>query len=466
VSTEKVTGEEKIAQAAPLPTPTPPAAKPAEKAPKHGKKSASVVVEPKPKKEGLKKSVIEPLRAQYVRYTPSAFRRIREPLLKLKDTYGDKEDLGLMISEVHAYLGLREKNHEWVALAKKEAFKWEKENPKDPRSPRALAWTFWANGEVVQATLFAQKALEAKPGDPIARYILGSAIYRTGNETEGLTTLKDTYAKYPESFPVGEALAQVYLRREQYSDAEAIVKKLESQEPGDPVVEDMLAETLEGEGKWQEVISRYEPIAKKSPTRYDLKLLLSQAYRRTDNYKEANRHLTHLVSAQEAGKLKLNPEREVIYYQERGKLAFDQGQYAKSVRHFERALEIDPSNSATLKYLAGAQFREKDYKAAAVTYERAVQAQPDDISTRQYHGMALFESGQLDKAEIAFKDAQKRGTETALSYYYLARIRESRGRTSEAATMCEKALQIDPAYENAKTLLAKLKAKAAPAAAH
>ncbi|MFH1017824.1 MAG: tetratricopeptide repeat protein, partial [Pseudomonadota bacterium] len=151
---------------------------------------------------------------------------------------------------------------------------------------------------------------------------------------------------------------------------------------------------------------------------------------------------------------------------ERGKLAFDQGQYAKSVVHFQKALQLDPSNSATLKYLAGAQFRSKDYQAAAGTYGRAVQADPDDLSTRQYHGMALFESGQLNPAETAFRDVQKRGTETALSYYYLARVAQARGKTADAIVMCEKALQIDPKYETAQALLGSLKAGKAQPAPH
>ncbi len=426
-------------------------------------KAHAIPAQAKGKKERPKKPSLEPLRKEYARMSPSAFRRVREPLLHAREEAGDREDLGLMIAEVNAYLGSREKNSEWVASAKKEALKWEKANPKDPRGPRAVAWAYWASAEVVPATLFAKKALESKPGDPIARMILGSAIYKTGNQTEGLSVLKDVYAKYPEMFPVGEALTQVYLQRGQYSDAEPIVKKLESLEPGDSIVEDLLAETLEGEGKWQEAIQRYEPVVRKNPERYDLKLLLVQAYRRTDHFTEARRHLNDLVAAQEAGKLKLTREREVIYCQERGKLAFDQGQYSKSIVHFEKALQLDPSNSATLKYLAGAQFREKNYKAAAATYEKAVQADPDDLSTRQYQGMALFESGQLGKAETAFRDVQKRGSETALAYFYLARIAQARGKIPEAVTMCEKALQIDPQHTGAAELLKKLKAAPQPA---
>jgi tetratricopeptide (TPR) repeat protein len=408
----------------------------------------------------LKKTDDTKFLGMYRRLIPSSLRALQKELLKRKSK-SRKEDLTWMLADTYSYLGARGGSKKDREKGEALAVKFAKAYPRNENGARSVAVARWAQKKYAQALIDAKKANDLSPGDPLTRMVLGVSQYHSRREEEGLSTLKDAYAKYPENFPLGEALAQIRLNRGEYAEAELIVKKLLDVEPKDDLLLQMLAESLEGEGKWREIISTFEPIAAASEKHHDFVLLLSQANRRTDQFEAANRHLTSLIRAEKGGTLRLSNLKMAMYYAERGKLAFDQKKFSESVSHFKKSLALNPSDRSILKFLAGALYRIRNYKEAASAYGDAVRLDPDDAGTRQYHGMALLESGQLDSAEQVFLDTLKRGGESGPVLYYLAKVYEKKGNIAKALEACERSVKAEPNNGNANSLLVKLRAASA-----
>jgi tetratricopeptide (TPR) repeat protein len=214
---------------------------------------------------------------------------------------------------------------------------------------------------------------------------------------------------------------------------------------------------LEGQKKWGDLVSLYAPLASEDGGDSEIRLSLGRGYRALRRFDESRDQLDAV--------LKNGPERGTLLAQiqlERGKVEFDRERFAESLPYLLKASELAPTDPPTLLYLAGAYYRNKQYKEAAATYERALSLEPKNDQTERYLAMALLEGGETAKGEAIFKRLLERGKEDPSLYYHLARIREGAGDRSGAVAYLESALRKDPDYRNARILLDKLVGRSTP----
>jgi len=91
------------------------------------------------------------------------------------------------------------------------------------------------------------------------------------------------------------------------------------------------------------------------------------------------------------------------YYDE-GVTATMRGDIAGAVRHFERAMQLDPYHVASCHQLGKCKVRLGELQEAVECFLRVIKARPNPIPPRIDLGFALLEGGNVPRAEVVFNE--------------------------------------------------------------
>ncbi|HRJ26558.1 MAG TPA: hypothetical protein PLO61_03490 [Fimbriimonadaceae bacterium] len=100
-----------------------------------------------------------------------------------------------------------------------------------------------------------------------------------------------------------------------------------------------------------------------------------------------------------------------------------------------------------------------DPQAALLAIQEVVQAAPTAVEPFIYQGSAFNLAGQPDQAVGAYQRAIMNGPSNPMGYTYLAAQYESMGKFSEALSMAEEALKLDPKNVTTSEMVSRLKAR-------
>lgn len=135
------------------------------------------------------------------------------------------------------------------------------------------------------------------------------------------------------------------------------------------------------------------------------------------------------------------------------------GNWPAAKASYEMALKLDPNDADVLNDLANVQVHMKD-PAAVKTAETALARSPGNAFVIDTLGWALFHAGQYERSLQYLRDARLRQPESPEIRYHLAAVLEKVGRTGEARTELEAALQSGQPFDGsaeAARLLKRLK---------
>ncbi len=124
------------------------------------------------------------------------------------------------------------------------------------------------------------------------------------------------------------------------------------------------------------------------------------------------------------------------------------GQYAQARRAYEAQLKAQPQDPVLTNNLANVLLRLKDPGAIAMA-ERAVSLSPGDANALDTLGWALFQAGgtHRERALALLRDARLRAPGNPVVRYHLAAALAQAGRTAEARSEAQGALDASPVFE-------------------
>ena len=141
----------------------------------------------------------------------------------------------------------------------------------------------------------------------------------------------------------------------------------------------------------------------------------------------------------------------------------DFGVQLGSQGHFERALVVlqdaarqDPSSWYAVASLAYTQFALHREAEAEKNFLLAIRLLPAPVEQYLYLGIVASRLQKMDEAEWALGEAIRRQPRTPRYHMALALVLEQEGKTGEAAEAARKELEIDPAAQDARELLARV----------
>jgi len=131
-------------------------------------------------------------------------------------------------------------------------------------------------------------------------------------------------------------------------------------------------------------------------------------------------------------------------------LRFEEFEKAKGL--FLRAVSIDPQFSDAYTYLGITYIKMRRWEEAIGPLKKALSnvLYKSPGKAFYYLGMAYYRMGQFDNAIDAFKDSIKRSPSTPEAYFGLSLAYNKTGRYGDAAAIIERAIEIDPAFNNDK----------------
>jgi tetratricopeptide (TPR) repeat protein len=116
-----------------------------------------------------------------------------------------------------------------------------------------------------------------------------------------------------------------------------------------------------------------------------------------------------------------------------------------AIRHYEKALSLNPANPHVPYNLGTALLRAGRLEEAVDYYERAIRIKPDDAPAHHYLGLALARMGQPALALTHLEEALRIEPGYADAHHVLGSVLFDLGRVPEAIAQWEIALELEPA---------------------
>jgi Flp pilus assembly protein TadD len=102
-------------------------------------------------------------------------------------------------------------------------------------------------------------------------------------------------------------------------------------------------------------------------------------------------------------KIARDQERDPQYQYEKAVVAMRYGLVDEAIKYIEQALALDANHAASYNLLGMAQFKNKNYAAAADAYEKYLELNPKDSEAAANLGFVYEEMGEPEKAETAYR---------------------------------------------------------------
>jgi tetratricopeptide (TPR) repeat protein len=122
------------------------------------------------------------------------------------------------------------------------------------------------------------------------------------------------------------------------------------------------------------------------------------------------------------------------------------GRLEEAITHYQKALDIRPSNSEALYSFATALAEKSDLKRAQSYYQKALYFNPDHANANYNLALLLKSQGNIDEAIEYFRRAIKADPDLAEAHNTLANILALKGLLDDAITHYRKALEVQPNY--------------------
>jgi len=100
----------------------------------------------------------------------------------------------------------------------------------------------------------------------------------------------------------------------------------------------------------------------------------------------------------ESGTIRFSDDAAVEEALRAGEAAFSRRNFAIAIRHYSRALELDPRNYTAALFIANTYDKEGELRRGAEWYERAIRLDPDVETAYRYYADMLAREGKMAKA--------------------------------------------------------------------
>ncbi len=126
---------------------------------------------------------------------------------------------------------------------------------------------------------------------------------------------------------------------------------------------------------------------------------------------------------------------------------FLDGNARRGIRYFEKALVLDPTNSALSFFIGEHFFRINKPALSQIYLERAIKREPNNHMAMLMLGVICGDNGELDSAKNYLSDALKLKKNSFTAHYGLGRILACEGKMREAISHLKRALKLKPTPE-------------------
>ncbi|MBW2062115.1 MAG: tetratricopeptide repeat protein [Deltaproteobacteria bacterium] len=139
-----------------------------------------------------------------------------------------------------------------------------------------------------------------------------------------------------------------------------------------------------------------------------------------------------------------------------GKVYLSAGRAEEAKSSLKQALNLDPENHENQISLADSYLQLEENSRAEEIYTKVLQHRPDDLNVFNRLGIAFRKQGKYEQALANYHQALKITSQDENLYFNLGRCYFEMGRLEEARGCMQKALAVNPDFEEAKEFMTKI----------
>ena len=303
-----------------------------------------------------------------------------------------------------------------------------------------LGNALFQKGNVDEAFVHYQKALQINPDYAEAHVNLGNALFKKGNVDEAFVHYQKALQINPDYAEAHVNLGNALLLRGNVDEAIVHYQKALHIEPDYATAHDNLGYALLQKGNVDEAIDHFQKALRINPEYAKAHNSLGNALLQKGNVDEA------IVHYQKA--LHIEPDYATAH-DNLGNALLQKGNMDEAIVHYKMALQINPDDAGAHNNLGNALFQKGNVDEAIAHFQKALQINPDYAKAHVNLGNALLQKGSVDEAIIQYQKALQINPENVVVYVSLGYALLQKGNVDEAITQYQKALQINPNYAKA-----------------
>jgi tetratricopeptide (TPR) repeat protein len=314
-----------------------------------------------------------------------------------------------------------------------------------------------------------QQTLPAASASPAQLFAEGQSALERGDLDRAAKAFRGVLAADPGDPGAYANLGVVYMRRQQWTQALAMLEEAEKRAPSVPGIRLNVGLAHYRQYDFGAAIPAFQSVVRDQPDSLQARYLLGLCYFFVDRDADAARTLEPLwpqesgqmnylyvlaVSAEKAGLNDLQ-DRAVARLAEvgqdsaelhllMGKADVQRQEYDHALAELQRAAELEPKLPFVHYYLGVAYRRANHLEQAKAEFAKDAALEPDVAFNYDQLGAVCTDLQQNEEAERYFREAVRRDPHLATSYYGLAKIGERQGKYPQALEALERAGAIDP----------------------
>jgi len=280
-----------------------------------------------------------------------------------------------------------------------------------------------------------------------------SRMWERDQHDQAVELLEDLHGRLPESLTVIRRLAETYLMLKKSDQAKAILEKAAAEHPQNEVIKRLLilAEKTEPQEQFQALMDR----AKQESDPLKRALAMAQVCR---VFGKGQQHLGYLREA-----AKIDPDAPGVVSRML-RYAMGEKDWTLAQQWLDRAVKtnIDGTGGAFVKGQVA--MAKGQYEEAITYFSEGLKRRPDANNVRILMGRCFLRTGDIDKAEEAFKYVVENVPDSVPAILGMVHVMALRGRSDEYVEWLQRAHRLAPGHPEIRELYLRLQEQRADAA--
>jgi superkiller protein 3 len=225
-----------------------------------------------------------------------------------------------------------------------------------------------------------------------------------------------------------------------YSQAEAIYRKIIQRQPNNAEAYYKLCDVLDDQNKLDDAVAACQKSITLNTNDAQTYFVLGIVLKKQKKLEEA------LKSYRRA--IELDPK-DAAAYNGVGNVLYDQKKLEEALKSYRRAIELDPKDAAAYNGVGNVLYDQKKLEEALKSYRRAIELDPKDAYAYNGVGNALRDQKKLDEAIAAYRQAIELDPKYVDAYNGLGNALSDQKKLEEAIAAYRQAIELDPKYAGA-----------------
>ena len=288
------------------------------------------------------------------------------------------------------------------------------------------------------AEAFYKLAFEADPSSLLLRELLVTRYIQSGKHTEALLVLRERRtAQSPLTEREKMLLSGIYVELGQYERAARVLEEIEAD---GPEKHNALALLYESSGDLERALYHYQRFFSDRPDNSEVGQRIAALYFRLERFEELEEFLVALGERLGTDAALLNML---------GMVRLARNDTAEALVFYRMALIEDSTNDEARRSIAQIHIQNSDYAAAIEHYEHLYRSGAWGALYGRTLALLYYYDGKYEQAGFLLKELLTADVTDYELHYYLGLVKLAQGDGDVARLQLEKALELNPSFEDA-----------------